>query len=136
MAKYRGRTTILKAADAPVLVVDDDPAIRQVIQWALEDQGLPVETAADGREALDRARQHRPALVLLDLGLPIVDGTRVSAELRATHGESLPIVIVSADRRVSEKAVQLRAQDYLAKPFDIEDLLTSVQHALEGCPGR
>jgi len=121
---------------APVLVVDDDPAIRQLMQWALEDQGLPVETAADGREALDRARRHRPALVVLDLALPVLDGSKVSAALRAAHGENLPIVIVSADRRGSEKAVQLRAQDYLAKPFDIDDLLSSVQRALAAHPSR
>ena len=61
-------------ADKLVLVVEDDSDLRQTIQWMLEDEGFLVETASDGREALDLAAQRKPSLVVLDMGLPIIDG--------------------------------------------------------------
>src|SRR5438067_10650096 len=57
-----------------ILVVDDDPEIRDVVRWLLEDEGWTVETASDGRDALERATQVRPALIVLDMGLPILSG--------------------------------------------------------------
>src|SRR5690349_3904983 len=84
---------------APVLVVDDDPRIRQVIQWALEDEGLTVELAADGLQAIEKAAHQRPALVVLDWMLPGLDGHGVAAWLRATYGQTLPILVITAEGR-------------------------------------
>jgi DNA-binding response OmpR family regulator len=115
---------------ARVLVVDDDPEIREVVTWLLEDEGLPVETAADGQRALDCATRARPALIVLDMGLPIISGEEVAVRLRAHYGEPPPIIVVSADGRAAEKAARIGAQEYLHKPFDIDELVRQVRGAL------
>ena len=114
-----------------MLVVEDDLDLRQTIQWMLEDEGFLVETAGDGREALQRARQHKPALVILDMALPILDGNGVAAGLRATYGDTVMILTMTADGRAAEKAKNIGAIGYLSKPFDIDALLTAVRDALE-----
>ncbi len=116
---------------ATVLVVDDDPEIRQTIQWTLEDEGFAVETAADGREALRRAELRRPALVILDWGLPGLSGEGFASLLRTAHGDSVPIVLITADGRAAEKARRVRAQDYLHKPFELDDLVSMVRRGLD-----
>src|SRR6266568_7009069 len=78
-----------------VLVVDDDPEIRDVVRWLLEDEGWTVETASDGRDALERATQIRPALIVLDMGLPILSGEEVAMRLRVYYHEPPPIIVVS-----------------------------------------
>src|SRR5581483_3997772 len=87
-----------------VLVVDDDPQIRQSLRWALEDEGIEVETAADGREALNQAAQHRPALLVLDMGMPVLDGDGVVSALRQAEAPLPPILLITADGRAAEKA--------------------------------
>ncbi len=118
--------------DKLVLVVEDDSDLRQTIQWMLEDEGFVVETAADGREALDRAMLKKPSLVLLDMGLPIIDGTGVAAGLQAQYGKSVTILTMTADGRAAEKAHQIGAIGYLSKPFDFEVLVDAVRDALNG----
>src|SRR3954451_15001315 len=90
-------------SQARVLVVDDDPEIRDVVRWLLEDEGFTVETASDGRDALERATQARPALIVLDMGLPILSGEEVAMRLQVYYHEPPPIVVVSADGRAGEK---------------------------------
>lgn len=114
----------------PILVVDDDPHVLQMIQWVLEDDGFEVQTAADGQEALAQARQHRPALVILDIGLPLLDGSRVAAELHALYGTAVPLVLITADGHTAHKARQIGAAAFLRKPFEIADLLQAVRHIL------
>jgi len=121
----RGRTV------HPVLVVEDDRDVRHTIKWALEDEGLSVETAADGQEALEVAARTRPGLVLLDMGLPIVDGYGVASGLRQTYGDSVPILLITADGRAAEKARRVGARTYLHKPFDIDHLVEAVQRLLQ-----
>jgi two-component system OmpR family response regulator len=115
---------------APVLVVDDDPHLRQLMQWALEDEGLPVETASDGREAVALAARREPALVVLDMGLPRLNGEGVVAELRAAYGERVPVVVVTADGHAAEKARRVGARAYLHKPFELDDFVRAVQQTL------
>jgi CheY-like chemotaxis protein len=115
---------------APILVVDDDPEIRQMIQWALEDEGWTVETAADGRQALEQATRSRPSLVVLDMGLPLVDGAGVATGLYAAYGPTIPIVVVTADGHAAEKANRVGARAHLAKPFEIDALCDTVRSAL------
>ena len=67
---------------APILVVDDDWQTRRLLRWALEEEGFVVETAADGGQALELARRTRPALVVLDMRLPVLDGAAVEARVR------------------------------------------------------
>lgn len=116
----------------PILVVDDDAQIRRTVRWALEDEGLPVVTAADGRQALDRAAAQPPALVVLDMGLPRLDGDGVAGGLHALYDGRVPIVVITADGSAAEKARRVGAVSYLAKPFEIDDLIAAVRHALAG----
>jgi DNA-binding response OmpR family regulator len=114
----------------PILVVDDDSHVLQMLQWVLEDVGFEVQTAADGTEALTRARLHRPALVILDLGLPLLDGSQVATELRTLYGAAVPIVIITADRHAAWKGNQIGASAFLRKPFEITDLVQTVLQTL------
>jgi len=117
---------------AIVLVVDDDPEIRDVVRWLLEDEGWTVETASDGRDALERATRARPALIVLDMGLPILSGEEVARRLRDVYVEPPPIIVVSADGRAGEKAARIGAASYLHKPFDVDVLARPVRRALGG----
>lgn len=114
----------------PVLVVEDDPDMRRVIAWTLEDSGLPVETAADGRAAIDWVAQSKPSLLVLDMGLPVVDGDGVARRLHESYGDSVPILVMTADGRAEAKARRVGAVDYLIKPFNLEDLILTVRRAL------
>ncbi len=116
--------------DQLVLVVEDDSDLRQTIQWLLEDEGFLVETAGDGKEALERATQRKPSLVVLDMGLPIIDGNGVAAGLRSTYGNSVTILTMTADGRAAEKAQRIGAIGYLSKPFDLDALVDAVRSAL------
>ena len=109
-----------------VLVVDDDDAIREVVQAILETEGFHVSTAANGREALDQIARSAPALVLLDLQMPVIDGWQVQARLRTERPE-VPVVVMTAGRHARLEAAQHRAAGYLGKPFDIADLLDTIE---------
>jgi two-component system response regulator MprA len=119
----------------PILVVDDDSGTRLAIQWMLEEDGFVVDTAIDGTQALERAASRTPALVVLDLRLPGVDGTLVAARLRTEHGAALPILLITADDRAEQTARQVGAYAYLSKPFDLDDLVAAVQRGLNGSTG-
>jgi CheY-like chemotaxis protein len=113
-----------------VLVVEDDDSVRRMMQWALEDEGLTVAVVADGDQALDWLSRSKPALVLLDMGLPLVDGDGVAQQIHERYGTDVPIVVVTADGRAAEKAARVRAVGVLPKPFLIEALVTQVQRIL------
>lgn len=114
----------------PVLVVEDDPLYREIIQGALEDEGISVRTAATGLQALERASLDRPALVVLDVRLPELDGHQVAERLRAEGSADLPILLITADGHAAQKARQAGAYAYLSKPFELEDLLQAVRKGL------
>ena len=116
----------------PVLVVDDDLHVRQVVQWALEDAGFTVVTAADGEAALVQAAICRPRVVVLDFGLPNADGVTVAAQLRSTCGSGLSIMLITADGRAAEKAARVGAYAYLHKPFEDRALVATVLRGLGG----
>jgi len=115
-----------------VLIVEDDEDLRQIVQWVLEDEGFMVETAKDGREALDRAMARKPSLVLLDMALPIIDGYGVAAGLHETYGDTITILTMTADGHAAEKAKRVGAIGYVSKPFELDTLVNSVRGALEG----
>jgi two-component system response regulator MprA len=115
-----------------VLVVDDDPHVRQAIQWALEDEGFAVEAAADGQAALELAASRRPDLVLLDITLPRLDGYAVARALRGEHGPALPILAITADGQAPEKARRVGAYAFVRKPFELDELLAAVRAGLAG----
>lgn len=113
-----------------VLVVEDDAILRETIQWALEDEGLRVMVAANGADALRRASVSVPDLVVLDMGLPGLDGFGVAAGLRAQYGDGLSILVVTADGAAPEKARRVGAYAYLQKPFDIDEFLQRVKEGI------
>jgi two-component system KDP operon response regulator KdpE len=110
-----------------VLVVDDDPAIRRTLTINLRARGYEVETAGDGRSALQVVDERMPDVVLLDLGLPDLDGVSVLERLRAFT--QVPVIVVSARTESDDKveALDLGADDYVTKPFSIEELLARVR---------
>ncbi len=113
-----------------ILVVDDDLNLCQTIQVVLEEEGFVVETALDGVEALERAERIKPAMVMLDMGLPLLDGEAVARELQVRYGKTVPVVLMTADGHVKEKGQRIGAVVALGKPFEIDDLVTAVYKAL------
>jgi two-component system KDP operon response regulator KdpE len=118
------------AGGAAVLVVDDDPGILNAVAKNMAKHGYQVETAATGREALERFAARPPDLILLDLGLPDMDGIDIIREVRA--GASTPILVLSARGEERDKVLALDsgADDYLTKPFGVEELLARARVAL------
>ncbi len=114
----------------PLLVVEDDAAIRAMMCAALREDGLPCEAAADGREALTRLSAEQPAAVLLDLGLPHADGEAIAAYIQAHFGDTVPIIIVSATAQFEARPWRLGARAYVQKPFDLDVLLGTVRRVL------
>ena len=110
----------------PVLIVDDDPAIRALIAAVLEDDGFGVVTAANGREALACIAQLLPALVLLDLQMPVMSGWELLAHLRADQ-VAVPVVFMTAGYRAQAEAERHHADGYLAKPFELAELVAVVE---------
>lgn len=116
-----------------VLLVDDEPQVVWVLRFSLEAEGYRIFTAGNGREALDEIGEHHPALMVLDLMMPTMDGWTVLEELRKLpDGERPRVVIVSAlaSARDRSRAAELGAHAYVAKPFDVDELV-KVLHELE-----
>jgi len=114
-----------------VLVVEDDPAISDMLLALLEAEGFHAELAPDGRCALDLFGAQRPDLITLDLSLPTVDGIEVLDRLSVNGAANVPIVVVSAyTERLAERH-RRRAAAVVPKPFEIDCLLDSINAALE-----
>jgi two-component system alkaline phosphatase synthesis response regulator PhoP len=120
---------------ATILVVDDEPRIVQLVRDYLEHGGFAVLTASDGPTALRTARTGRPDLIVLDLGLPGLDGLDVARSLRR-DGE-VPIIMLTARTEESDKLVglELGADDYLTKPFSPKELVARVRAVLRRAEG-
>ncbi|MDJ0450411.1 response regulator [Methylocystis sp. JR02] len=114
-----------------VLIVDDEPQIRRVLRPSLIASGYEVREAASGDEALARVSESMPDLVILDLGLPDMEGKETLRKLRLMTTKT-PVIILSARERESEKiaALDLGANDYVEKPFAMGELLARIRAAL------
>lgn len=120
-----------KAVNAPlILVVEDDAAVRSLISTALEMRDYRFTAVSTGEAAVMEAASHNPDLVLLDLGLPDIDGGEVIGRLRSWA--SMPIIVISARSEDSDKiaALDAGADDYLTKPFSVDELLARVRASL------
>jgi two-component system, OmpR family, response regulator MprA len=117
--------------EAAILVVDDDAPIRRMLDRTLSAEGYAVETAADGGAALAAVERSTPDLVVLDVGMPGVDGLSVSRRLRA-KGLAVPVLLLTARDSVPDRVAGLDAgaDDYLVKPFATEELLARVRALL------
>jgi two-component system KDP operon response regulator KdpE len=124
-------------APAPsILVVEDEPRLRNVLRTGLSPHGYLVRVAADGAEALRLASESVPDVVLLDLGLPDLDGVEFVRRLRMWS--AVPIIVLTARERESEKvrALDAGADDYLTKPFSFDELLARLRVALRHRAGQ
>jgi len=121
---------VFPGAGTPVLVVEDDPHVRMLLQLTLEYEGYDVVAAADGGEALREIRRVRPCIVLLDLDLPVVCGEQVAAEVRDVHGKAVPVIVLSAAPNGRIRADRVGADRFLAKPFDVDALVAHVAEAV------
>jgi two-component system KDP operon response regulator KdpE len=113
-----------------VLVVDDEPQIRRALRTSLEAHGYEVVTVATGEEGVVAAAEAQPDLVLLDLGLPDMDGTEVIRRIRAFS--DVPVIVLSVRELMTDKvaALDAGADDYVTKPFGMEELLARARAAL------
>lgn len=119
---------------AKILIVDDEPHIRRILQFLLEQAGYQVVVAADGRQALDLMAAQRPDLVLLDVMMPHLDGFAVLESLRKDRdGQCTPVIMLTARGESADRVRGLRvgANDYLGKPFDRDELLARVANLLD-----
>ncbi len=112
-----------------VLLVEDEPAIRKILSIKLRVSGYDVIIAQDGEEALRLAGRAAPDIVLLDILLPILNGFQVLEQLRSRS--ALPVVAFSAKPENAQRAMSLGANDFLSKPFDVDDLLVRIERALD-----
>jgi two-component system OmpR family response regulator len=116
----------IEPSSARILVVDDEPNIAELLSAALSFEGYQVGVASTGAEAIEQVRAWRPNLVMLDVMLPDFDGTEVCRRLR-NQGEQMPIVFLTARDATQEKVEGLSmGDDYVTKPFSIEELMARV----------
>src|SRR6266404_2430847 len=120
----------MTSPDGPILIVDDDPKIVQLVRAYLEREGYAVVTAADGRAALVAIREHGPRLIVLDLMLPEIDGLTVARRVR--EDSDTPILMLSARSAVADRiqGITEGADDYLPKPFSPAELVVRVKAVL------
>lgn len=117
-----------------ILIVDDEPHIRRILGFLLDQRGYVTSQAADGVEAVEAARRELPDLILLDLMMPRMDGFEVCAALRADFSTAqIPVIMLTAKGEVTDKirGLQGGANDYLTKPYDNKELVARVQNMLE-----
>lgn len=120
---------------ALVLIVDDSPTEVHVMQKALEQHGFSTAAAADGTEALSKARELHPDLILMDIVMPGVNGFQATRQLAADpRTRSIPVIMVTSKAQESDRVWGLRqgAVDYIVKPFSMDKLVQKAQAALAG----
>ena len=125
------------APEARLLVVEDEPNIRELLATSLRFAGFEVHVAADGATALKQAAEHEPDLVVLDVMLPDMDGFTVTRKLRGS-GRLLPIVFVTARDSVEDKikGLTVGGDDYVTKPFSLEEVIARIRAVLRRTRGE
>ena len=117
-----------------VLVVEDDESLRKLIQLMLEAVGHRVATAENGRVALEKVKEEMPAVILLDMKMPVMNGWEFAAALREKYHRAVPIVVLTAAHDAKERADEVEAEGWLAKPFQAMDLIKTVEGYLAAPP--
>jgi two-component system KDP operon response regulator KdpE len=118
-------------ANPLILIIEDEPEIRRFLRVSLTNNGYQLLEAAKGQEGLDLAAEKKPSLIILDLGLPDMDGTEVASKIR--QWSQVPIIILSARDQEGDKvkALEIGADDYLTKPFGVFELMARIKVALK-----
>jgi two-component system phosphate regulon response regulator PhoB len=117
-------------AKDPILIIEDDPDIVELLQYNLEKEGYPVRTAKDGESGLHAARRYKPGLILLDLMMPGMDGLEVCRHLKRDPGTSgIPLMMITAKGEESDvvAGLELGADDYISKPFSPREVLARIR---------
>lgn len=137
MSRVTNKRAVSSEPGERILVVDDDAGVLGSVEAVLRDEGFDVVTVGGGREAIAAVQRWSPALVLLDVWMPDLDGIEVLERIREGH-KDLPVVVVSGHGTVelAVKATRLGAVDFIEKPFSIDGLLSSVRRALGSARGR
>jgi two-component system, OmpR family, KDP operon response regulator KdpE len=119
---------------ATILVVDDEPQIRRVMRATLTAHGYAIVEARDGQEALEKMRSERPDLVILDVNMPVMDGLETCRAIRG--GSNVPVIMLTVRSAEKDKvrALDAGADDYIVKPFGIQELLARIRAALRRSP--
>ena len=130
------RASAASAAEARLLVVDDEPNIVELLSASLRYAGFEVETATTGQDGLAAARRYRPDLILLDVMMPGIDGFEVVRRLRS-EGTRAPVVFLTARDATEDKVTGLTVggDDYVAKPFSLEEVLARIRAVLRRTTG-
>ena len=115
---------------ARILVIEDEPGIARALKTNLSAHGFQVETADNGRAGLDSYKRRRPDLILLDLGLPDIDGKEIVRAVRSDGATPIIVLSVRGAEREKVEALDLGADDYLTKPFGVDELLARIRVAL------
>jgi DNA-binding response OmpR family regulator len=115
-----------KAMTVSVFVVDDDLAIREMMQAALEDDGYHVEVFASGQEAIKRMHVHMPEVLILDYKLPTGNGDWIVRELERWNLRNLTIILFAASRNTVARRALVKADHYVEKPFNVDDMLALI----------
>ncbi len=118
-----------------ILVVEDEPAILRAVSTNLVARGFQVETAATGTDGLEAYRRRRPDLIILDLGLPDMDGTELIREVRQVASTPIIVLSVRGGERDKVAALDFGADDYVTKPFGVDELLARIRVALRHAAG-
>jgi two-component system KDP operon response regulator KdpE len=122
--------TVATAERSRVLVVDDEPQITRVLRTVLTSQGYQVQTAAEGEAALSNFNEWKPELVITDLYMPHMDGLELCRRIRAISGVPIIVLSVKGEERTKVEALDSGADDYVTKPFGMDELLARVRAAL------
>ncbi len=119
-----------------VLVVDDVPAIRELLKDLLGTEGYDVLEASNGVQALDQVGRVRPSAILMDLMMPIMSGAEATSRLKADPTTAaIPVLAMSAGRNLTATALNIPADDFIPKPFDLTELIdTLAHHAMQAVP--
>ncbi len=114
-----------------ILIVEDDRHIVTLVRYVLEREGYQIRVARDGVEGLEIAREFRPDLVVLDLNMPRMDGVEMCRRLKAEQNPLVIFLTVHTEREAMARGYRAGADDYMVKPFELEDLMARIKALLE-----
>lgn len=109
-----------------VLLIEDDASIRQVVGYALSDEGYQVAVAPDGQAALEAVSRQQPDVILLDMKMPGMDGWEFVKLYRMRYGHAAPIIVFTAAQDAAQRAADVGVEGYISKPFDLDVLVKRV----------
>lgn len=118
-----------------ILIVDDDISIVESLKYLLEDSGYQVDTNEDGKFIYKRFNGNKPDLILLDYWLPGENGGDITKKLKTeSDTKNIPVIIISASYNIKDLVHEAGADDFLQKPYDIDDVLNTIKKHIANCP--